>query len=323
MGKMLVNEHTKGTTFTDGRFVVITLPEHLDFEDHYEQTATHFHNLGLAARGLFKLRTLDFGGLRHISASAALVLASEVDRWNFRTRKRLRAKTATWHQDIRRLLCQMGYFELLGLDRPPDPDFSKPTVFLPFKRGIVDHRDGGTIAKEMRIEIEATIGKKIKKLPLFDGLSEAITNVSHHAYSPGDAFRQWWLSASFDQSNRRLCVTFYDQGAGIPMTLPHSKYAFLLKLLNLNKDSEKIEAAMEAGRSSTGNAERGKGLQNLLEFAKAYEGGTLAIFSLRGMCRVHARKNGGETILDTRKADFKQSIGGTLIEWSVQIPNAT
>ena len=182
---------------------------------------------------------------------------------------------------------------------------------------------GDRLAQELRIQIEETIGAKIKKLELFGGLSEAITNVSHHAYHKDATFKQWWLSASYDQTTQRLCVTFYDQGMGIPVTLPKSKWAALITdLFALNKDSQRIEAAMIVGRSSTDLPERGKGLADLLEFAKAYDSSTLAIFSLHGKYTVNARKNGPEAILTSEKYDFERSIGGTLIEWSVQLPSA-
>lgn len=321
---ILVNEHTRSSTYSDGQAIYVVLPERMDFEDNYETTVSHLHNVRLAAKGQIKLKLLDFSNLKYISTSAALVLASEVDRWNHRIKKRIRAKVETWHEDIKRLLCQMGYFELLGLKKPDYPPFSKPTVFLPFKRGLVVQGDGGLLIQQLRIEIEETVGSRIKKLELFGGLSEAITNVSQHAYPKDAAFRQWWLSASYDQSTQRLCVTFYDQGLTIPVTLPLSKVAkFIANLLNLNRDSEKIEAAMEVGRSSTGDPERGQGLGDLLQFALAYDGGMLTIYSRRGMYRVNARKNEDEPILRSEKKDFERSIGGTLIEWSVKIPAST
>lgn len=322
--KVLINEHTKESTSTDGRTIVIKLPERLDFEQHYSATVSHFFNVRLAARGKIRLKSLDFSNLRYISSSAALVLASEVDRWNQHVKRKLRAKVETWHEDIRRLLCQMGYFELLGLPNPNYPAL-KPTIFLPFVRGIITpDSDPGKLAKALRQKIEQTIGAKVKKMPLFDGLSEAITNVSHHAYTDEASFRQWWLSGSFDQSDQRLCVTFYDQGLGIPATLPYSKIITLIaNFLNLRLDSEKIEAAMEVGRTATGMPNRGKGLQNLLEFAKAYDWGNLTIYSLHGMYRVNTRKVGNRTIQTVDRVDHEHSIGGTLIEWSVQLPLPT
>jgi len=78
----------------------------------------------------------------------------------------------------------------------------------------------------------------------------------------------------------------------------------------------KIAGAMEVGRTSSRLAERGKGLQNLIEFAKAHSFGSLSIYSLRGMYR-QVFTNGSEP--DDIKRDFQNSIGGTLVEWSVNL----
>lgn len=115
---------------------------------------------------------------------------------------------------------------------------------------------------------------------------------------------------------------FYDQGAGIPMTLPRSHFFELIReFLDLWTDSMKIGAAMAVGRSSTGSIERGKGLQNLMEFARAHDEGRLSIYSLRGMYRLLVRRSGDDRRLveETVRRDHTNSINGTLIEWEVTL----
>jgi len=84
-------------------------------------------------------------------------------------------------------------------------------------------------------------------------------------------------------------------------------------------DSEKIEAAMEIGRSASRMIERGKGLQNLIEFAKSHREGRLSIYSLRGLYRMVSRLDGAEPVTTTQRRDHKNSVGGTLIEWAVKL----
>ena len=75
---------------------------------------------------------------------------------------------------------------------------------------------------------------------------------------------------------------------------------------------------MRGGRSATEKLERGKGLRNFIEFPTSYARGSLSIYSLRGMYRMHWKK--GE--LDdsgTERRDHENSIGGTLIEWSITL----
>jgi len=168
------------------------LPENLDFDENYEETAKKFHLVRVAVKGQKRLRSLSFDRIRKISPSAALVLASEVDRWNMRVGGKLKAAVAGWHDDVRRLLHQMGYFTLLELESPPILTAEKNTIFLQFKRGIAGERGGAELARELRVEIERIVGEKIKKHLLFEGLSEAITNVAQHAYPPEEKCRTWW-----------------------------------------------------------------------------------------------------------------------------------
>lgn len=318
------NEHSKKSVYYASRHkVVIELPETLDFNEHYEETATHFAILRNAVRGRQTVKKLRFDNIRYISPSAALVLASEVDRWNHAVKGKLRADIGSWDLNIKRLLCQMGYFELLKIPRPEEDTLTKgPTTFLQFKRGVLDQKDGGRIAKELRINIEEIVGQQIQKQFLYEGLSEAITNVGQHAYRHGSGFilQNWWLSASYDADTSRLCVMFYDHGSGIPETLPYADFFDKMRgFFSGWSDSDKIKAAMEIGRSATGKSERGKGLQNLLEFARTHDEGQLTIYSLNGMYRrKYSTVNGSQTA-EIEQKDHKISIGGTLVEWYVQL----
>ena len=318
-----INLHTKGSVTSDKeRRITIVLPAILDFEENYERTVSHFAVLREAVINNNRIRGLDFNNIECISPSAALVLASEVDRWNQRVGLRLKANVSQWKDDIKRLLCQMGYFELLHLEKPTEAWPVKNTTFLPFKRGQANAQNSGQLAKQLRVEIEAIVGQKVKRHFLFEGLSEAITNVGQHAYrdETDDARKQWWLSASYDETEQKLCVTFYDQGDGIPNTLPRAGlYEMFKEAFNTWTASQKIEAATQIGRSVSGLKERGKGLQNLVEFAKSYSVGKLTIYSLQGMYIQSYTNDGKKVEQTTERKDFDNSIGGTLIEWSVTL----
>ncbi|HEY5036125.1 MAG TPA: hypothetical protein VII74_03225 [Chthoniobacterales bacterium] len=298
---------------------MITLPESLDFEGNYETTVSHFEVLRDAAKRNRRIKNLRFDDLRKISPAAALVLASEVDRWNQRANGRLRANVPSWQPDIRQLLCEMGYFELLSLPRPSFDETSKRTTFLKFIRGDTGAANAGELARQFRIEVEKMVGTSIERQPLFEGLSEAITNVGQHAYLPGAIFSKWWLSASFDSLTKTLCVIFYDQGVGIPATLPTADFFERIKtFFDGWRDSQKIEAAMRGGRTATEKTERGKGLQNFERFASACQYGILSIYSSTGLYRM-VWQNGTRIELADEARDFQNSIGGTLIEWQVEL----
>ena len=323
------NEHTANsvTRAADGR-LIIELPACLDFEGNFENTCSHFSVLRQAVHDGTRVKYLRFHKLRSISPSAALVLASEVDRWNQQVKGRLKANLTTWDPDIERLLCQMGYFELLGLERPKPHLPEKSTNFLPFRRGELQKQDGGPLAKQLRIDIETLLGTEIKKQYLYEGLSEAITNVGQHAYhnATEKTLKQWWLSASYDRDTGTLCVMFFDQGEGIPKTLPRAYFFETIKdVFHSWSDSAKIKAAMEVGRSSTREDGRGQGLANLITFARNHHEGKLSIYSLRGMYkRTFVHGNAGwhfqaPTHDHVSTRDYTNTIGGTLIEWSVRL----
>ena len=315
------NIHNVGYGIAEKRLVLI-LPEELDFEENYETTASHFRILRKAVETGTKIRRIDFSRIQKLSTAAALVLASTVDQWKDRVKGKLKAELPTWGKDVTRLLCQMGYFELLELRRPNQAmEEGGGITYLPFLKGRVGEDEPGEKAKHLRIEIEKIVGEKIKKHLLFEGISEAITNVCQHAYEGvrDEKRKCWWLSASYDDTTRELRITFYDKGFGIPKTLPaHKEFEIIREFFNLWKDSRKVMAAMEIGRTASGLSERGKGLQNLIEFAKAHSRGSLRVTSLRGSYeeRYKSTPDGHATPRINRK-DFRCSIGGTLIEWSV------
>lgn len=300
----------------------IKLPARLDFDDNYENTVNQFHALRVAVTERKRIGKLIFDNIEFISPSAALVLVSEVDRWNRKVGGTLRANHESWNPDIKRLLCQLGFFELLKIPAPTHPFPKKSTTFLPF---IVEHArkgDKADVMIELREQIEIMVGHEIKRNYLFDGLSEAITNVVHHAYkvSWSRQLKCFWLFASYDADSDILKVTFYDQGSGIPATLPKWKLFEEIKaLFGSWTDSQKIGAAVEYGRTSTAKSNRGKGLQNLLEFAQSYSQGSLSIYSLRGMFRMECETKDDKLETKVVLKDHIHSIGGTLIEWAVKL----
>jgi hypothetical protein len=316
---VIVNKYTAESVIREHRRVSITLPVALDFDENYETTVSHLQIVRQAVKKQKLLRKILFDQIDYISPSAALVLASEVDRWNQRIKGRIRAVVPSWRPEIKQLLCEMGYFDLLKIPKPEFDESTKTTVFLKFTRGDVRDPNAGAIAKQFRIDVEAMVGASIKRHFLFEGLSEAITNVGQHAYLESTVFRQWWLSASIDRKEAKLSIIFYDQGVGIPTTLPRAKFFEGIKeFFNTWKDSEKIEAAMGGGRSATEKLERGKGLRNFFEFPMSYPLGTLSIYSLHGMYRLHW-VDGKLKESATQKQDHENSIGGTLIEWSIKL----
>ena len=150
-----------------------------------------------------------------------------------------------------------------------------------------------------------------------------MTNVVHHAYPDGADYlyptieNQWWMSGSVNHNKDCLTAIFFDQGVGIPATLP-ATYAiekiseFLANLGLMDTDAARIKAAINLGRTSTDRPNRGRGLLNIRQFIAQSERGKLRILSGKGE---YIFNSDGTEELKTHK----QSIGGTLIQWLVYV----
>ena len=310
----------------DGGNVTIEMPDKLDFHKHYEESIApilairEILNARHARYKTARLKYIDFDPIKSMSTSASLVLAAELDIWNRSRMVRVQANPGGWDETIMRQFCELGFFELLGIKKPTG------VVVPPAEKEIIKYFVGGpddvNMAKDLRMKIEELVGASVKKHELFQGLSEAITNVSQHAYPGKNLHRYWWMTASFKRSTNQLKVVFYDRGVTIPASLPrsglweHARNFISMNGLLFNDDAHLIKAAMEMGRSGTLKAHRGKGLQDLLEFIKSYGKGFLSILSGNGTYKYSLEKE--ET---THIARLQNRMPGTLIVWSVNLPS--
>ncbi|WP_125468860.1 ATP-binding protein [Methylomagnum ishizawai] len=161
---------------------------------------------------------------------------------------------------------------------------------------------------------------------LYRGVSEAMTNVSQHAYldSGRDGLdfaneKGWWMFCREDDEH--IFVAFCDLGIGIPETLPRTQdqsllNALLEKLFGVGKltDGALIKAAIEIKRSRTQKRHRGKGLLDMLKAIEMIQGGRLSILSNRGGYTYILNNSGREEV-----KTFKRSILGTLILWTIPL----
>jgi len=165
-------------------------------------------------------------------------------------------------------------------------------------------------------------------LPLNSALSEAMVNVRMHAYPDNYRFQfkhidRWWITGSADRVSRTITIAIYDQGASIPVTFARlnareAARAYIEQSIRkvsdhpFQQDGIHIEAAMKYGRSQSGLTQRGKGLPQMQEAIDVIGNGRLVILS-RGGAYIY---EDGRSELRT----FRYSVGGTLIQWSLQVP---
>ncbi|MEZ0174181.1 MAG: hypothetical protein AB9Q20_07690 [Candidatus Reddybacter sp.] len=314
---------------------MITLPKVMNFSDHYEGTAVQINAIRKLApqnrvfSNNLRLGQVNFDQLEAISTSAALVLTAELSKWNDHKRHRLLPKVGNWDPDIFSRFYQLGFFEL----------FRKTAEVEEMSLGVggvgevrlVQYIKGKTGAasktRQLKEAITDIIGDKISKWPILNsGLSEAITNVSQHAYPKSQGFSQnhkhWYLSGGYNPKTKELKFVFYDQGIGIPNSLPSSEIwekivAFLsfVPAMERKHDELLLKAAVEIERTSTEETDRGKGLQDLMEFINERGQGYLSILSQHGLYK-YSVDNDNAVVKSER---FLYPVEGTLIIWKVTL----
>lgn len=280
---------------------------------------------------------LDFSCLSEISLGAAVVLTADYDRMS----KILGQVPPTidlhkWQTSVVTKLNQLGFFNLLGHVPSTDKLIEDgPTLTMRIVRGTnadelktVD-ASLNVLGEFLREDESSSLDPTIVKV--LTTISEAITNVTQHAYSAGLQYRHqhinsFWVAATADKTTRNLTVAVYDQGATIPLTYPRlnlkeKAVRFLSSAIGgvpefeYQHDGTYIRAAMRYGGSRTDQAFRGKGLPQMFRLMQSVGAGTMSIRSRGGWC---TRRSTGR--MTQGFAD--ESIGGTLIEWTIELGDA-
>ncbi|MDT8879426.1 hypothetical protein RSO68_08090 [Halomonas saccharevitans] len=325
----LVESGLKASITEKGR-VFLTLPEKMNLSTHYDETMPYISAIRALSqnprsRRYYRLAYVKFDALREISSSAALLLTSELSRWDDSIRNRLTPQVNNWDPIIFEKFNSLGFFNLFRKAQVGPPKEKKePNVqFMKYLKGNHEDKD----YRRLKVQLHEVIGERVQKwVFLHGGLDEAITNVCHHAYPKNTRTlkkdQNWYLTGAFDKVTRELKIVFCDQGVGIPKSLPSSKiwekvleWTSSLPNVNRSKHATLLKAAMEVSRTSTNQSDRGKGLPDMKEFIRKRGAGYLAIMSGHGMYKLMV-SNGQET----HKSDtLRLPVEGTLIIWRVQL----
>lgn len=277
----------------------------------------------------------DFTKIEHISTAAAVILAAEYERMS-----RLYSEVPptvdldTWSEGVFRKLYQLGFFEIVGLT-PQREDFVSEAGQTRTMR-IVSTRNADDLVKvDLALQSLGRFLNPERNIPeayvidFLTGLSEAISNVTNHAYpedweSPIPHIGHLWVAATADRRNNSLTIVVYDQGATIPFTYPRiNRMDRVLRYLSRTLRSQRefdfeddgtyIRAAMRYGGSRTDQKHRGKGLPQMLDIVDKFGRAEMSVFSRGGWCR--RSSNGRFT-----SGAVPYSVGGTLVEWVVELP---
>lgn len=307
--------------------LVIKVPEHLDLNENRNATlqlATACRTNCLVSR---RKTLLNFEDTKIISSAAILYLVAEIDRC--RRVAGVAMLTGTYPRDKRlhRQMRDSGFFDALGVKAKIDV---APKVFpLEYIKVQSGTQADGRLAVELR---RALFGPHEEQVPkdkrgsFFRGLTEAMTNVSQHAY-PDDwdvgpikvIKKGWWMLGHINKLRKELKIMIVDQGIGIPRSLPRTHRDVLPMLLSALKlevsDGAMIHAAMEVGRSRMGQTHRGKGLNDLKQIIDLCQAGTLRILSKKGEYIYSLRR--GRSVPIAQGHDT--ALNGTLVEWTIPL----
>lgn len=305
--------------------VRVVPPTILSFSKNFRETIAfldRFRTEALHQDGRRKSVYVDLVPVQELSVPVAIVLAAEFHRWSLIKRTRLQPRNSTqWASQVRGLLADLGVFDLLQTRvAAADGDWTDNFTLTPLESG--ESFDGEKI-NELQNHFAATLAGFTTRPKVFEGLMEAAENAISHAY-PDDydprhpyAGHRWWGASCFDLNGRRLRFFIFDQGAGIPFTLPKGPLwehilAFVADYSGglVSDDAHMLKAAFEVGRTSTGLVNRGLGLKRMADVVRGSGSGYLRIISGRAEI-VHHHDDRIET------NGLPSHIGGTLIEWSL------
>lgn len=229
---------------------------------------------------------------------------------------------------IQHVFKQIGLYELLKIEHETIP-IEEDVIHWRAAKGL---KADGSLVPGILGGVEGGLAEPLKR-GLFAGITEAMTNVRHHAYEEarGDKFKHctdtvWWMFSQYRDGN--LSVVICDLGIGIPRSLPRKfendkKSLALLAFHSTQRkyDEKAILQAMALGSSRTGHESRGYGFYRNIEPVIAKAGsGSLTVMSNSGVYCMQLDAKAGVT---KRSYTLPQSILGTIICWQIPVaPNS-
>jgi anti-sigma regulatory factor (Ser/Thr protein kinase) len=258
---------------------------------------------------------IDFSNTHRMVACGTLLFMAEL----FRMKKylgSLQLVTCTHPSDntVAQVLQHLGILDMLNCRSRVTPKRPDVINWRVASGENTDAQEAGTI-----LESQSKLPEQQSKR-LYRGVSEAMTNVSQHAYLDtrqdganiaGD--KGWWMFCR--EEDDHIFVTFCDLGIGIPETLPRTQeqglFKAVLERLGIGKptDGTLIQAAIEIKRSRTQQRHRGKGLLDMLKAIETAQGGRLTIFSNRGGYSFKSGNSGSSEEIKSFKHSILNFIG--------------
>jgi hypothetical protein len=268
---------------------------------------------------------IDMSGVRRIVVDAALLFKAELSRLIEVKGTRITSMPPKSDR-TKQVLKQTGMDRLLNLTISGDPD-REDVVHWRIAEGSHAIVDPSALAPIMA-DIESVSG--MESHPVYQGIIESMANCVEHAYKPhSDVTRKmpknpgWWV---FQQvKDDILHVVICDLGIGVRRSLPltlageRGMYEKLMHVVRKAKgvDNRALLAAMEYGRTSTGQKQRGKGMRNAHEVVDSLGEGNFFAMSNAGRYDYSKRPDSREGSHRTGK--MRHSIQGTILGWRLPL----
>jgi hypothetical protein len=313
-------------------YVFVDPPKRLNFSSSYKETIAFLMQYRLIASKTRKFYSDEEGArfrtywafelLEDVEPSAGLALAAEISRWS--GARPMRSFDKEWSPTVRDFFHDFGLFDLLEIDPETVPEASGGGPVRKALRFRSGRLTDGEIADKLRVELEDLCGGSIgPSRAIYSALTEAMTNARQHAYPSGHPYwprpprKRWWAGGSWSPTEGRVHVLIYDQGVGVPATLPRSKIWSQIRGMITDgtierKDSGLLAGALKVRRTSTAEPGRGKGFKDMTDWIDSTGKGYFRLLSGAGEV-IHYP--GGKIEQRSLPAPFL----GTLVEWEIAI----
>ena len=261
---------------------------------------------------------IDMSRVARLIVNAALLFKAELCYLNARG-VQLSGKPATKTR-TQQVLTQTGIAELLGIPRAKAVD-REDTLHWRYASGVWTRAQPSRLAALLDPNLDPATSS------LYTGMIESVSNAIEHAYLDHPTRRRllpeqdgWWGFQQLRDGMLSTCIC--DLGIGIAKALPvrlSTEPDLLHRLMALlthvkGADVQSILAAIEYGRSSTNQPQRGKGLRDAHRVVDDAGEGHFQLASNRGFYFYKRDPGKKEATKGTRR--LQGSIAGTIYYWS-------
>lgn len=303
----------------DSQYIPLVVPKTLSLSENRGDTIVFINEIRKIVLNERLPIYLHFSNCEKIGASAAVVLSAEIFRCRylrrFRNRKSVHGEYPL-HHGVRDMLTKMGFFDSIEVTSPIDNGEDSEESYIKIQSFT---NVNGALVKEVAEQLTFAFPhfSDDSKRRMYGAVVEGLGNIFEHAFDVAPPFPIWgrrgWLGAVVNPSGNQFTLMVFDQGAGIPSTLPLSVVEQLKALGQLrgSSDGDVIAAATRLRRTSTRQSGRGKGFETMRRFIDSCDDGELRVYSNRG---AYLYQGEGEHIL----TDVDDTLGGTLVLWRIR-----